>query len=217
MVPHKKDDELLFDRRTSESKKDKSGKMHCASNVHSNLPVSRVCCFWIFVISVDDGVYRVFKCLCRLNQIGRMHFQVVVHPLVLLSVVDHFNRVSKTQNVKRVVGVLLGNMKPDRTLDIANSFAVPFDEDDKDKRTWFLDMDYLESMYGMFHKVAARERIVGWYHTGPKLCQNDIVINEQLKRFTMNPVLVVIEAEPKDLGLPTEAYIEVQEVHDVSV
>uniref|UniRef100_A0A914RJB6 Rpn11/EIF3F C-terminal domain-containing protein n=1 Tax=Parascaris equorum TaxID=6256 RepID=A0A914RJB6_PAREQ len=43
---------------------------------------------------------------------------------------------------------------------------------------------------------------------------NDIVINEQLKRFTMNPVLVVIEAEPKDLGLPTEAYIEVQEVHD---
>lgn len=49
--------------------------------------------------------------------------QVVVHPLVLLSVVDHFNRVSKTQNVKRVVGVLLGSMKSDRTLDIANSFA----------------------------------------------------------------------------------------------
>lgn len=49
--------------------------------------------------------------------------KVVVHPLVLLSVVDHFNRVSKTQNVKRVVGVLLGSMKPDKTLDIANSFA----------------------------------------------------------------------------------------------
>uniref|UniRef100_A0A914ZUX9 26S proteasome non-ATPase regulatory subunit 7 n=1 Tax=Parascaris univalens TaxID=6257 RepID=A0A914ZUX9_PARUN len=180
MAPHKRDDEVKAERRTTESSKDKSGKTHCASNVHSNLPVNRV----------------------------------VVHPLVLLSVVDHFNRVSKTQNVKRVVGVLLGSMKSDRTLDIANSFAVPFDEDDKDKRTWFLDMDYLESMYGMFHKVAARERIVGWYHTGPKLCQNDIVINEQLKRFTMNPVLVVIEAEPKDLGLPTEAYIEVQEVHD---
>ncbi|VDN50888.1 unnamed protein product [Dracunculus medinensis] len=75
-------------------------------------------------------------------------------------------------------------------------------------------MDYLESLYGMFHKVAAREKIVGWYHTGPKLCQNDIVINEQLKRFTPNPLLVVIQAEPKDLGLPTEAYIEVQEVHD---
>ncbi|VDK51810.1 unnamed protein product [Cylicostephanus goldi] len=124
--------------------------------------------------------------------------QVTVHPLVLLSVVDHFNRVSKTQSVKRVVGVLL----------------VPFDEDEKDKSTWFLDMDYLESMYSMFHKVAAKEKIVGWYHTGPKLHKNDIAINEQMKRFVPHPVLVIIEAEPKDIGLPTEAYIEVQEVHD---
>lgn len=140
--------------------------------------------------------------------------KVVVHPLVLLSVVDHFNRVSKTTTVKRVVGVLLGSIKPDKTLDIANSFAVPFDEDEKDKDTWFLDMDYLESMYAMFYKVAAKEKVVGWYHTGPKLSKNDIAINEQLKRFCPNPVLVIIQAVPKDLGLPTEAYIEVQEVHD---
>lgn len=46
--------------------------------------------------------------------------------------------------------------------------------------------------------------------------QNDIAINNQLKRFTPNPVLVIIEAEPKEIGLPTEAYVEVQEVHDVS-
>ena len=29
-------------------------------------------------------------------------------------------------------------------------------------------------------------------------------------------VLVIIDAKPKDLGLPTEAYISVEEVHDVS-
>lgn len=28
-------------------------------------------------------------------------------------------------------------------------------------------------------------------------------------------VLVVIDAKPKDLGLPTEAYIAIEEVHDV--
>jgi hypothetical protein len=33
---------------------------------------------------------------------------VVVHPLVLLSVVDHFNRMGKIGNQNRVVGVLLG-------------------------------------------------------------------------------------------------------------
>lgn len=30
-------------------------------------------------------------------------------------------------------------------------------------------------------------------------------------------MLVIIDVKPKDLGLPTEAYISVEEVHDVSV
>ena len=63
-------------------------------------------------------------------------------------------------------------------LDISNSFAVPFDEEERDSEVWFLDHEYLENMYAMFKKVNARERIVGWYHTGPKLHQNDIRIND---------------------------------------
>ena len=55
--------------------------------------------------------------------------------------------------MKRVVGVLLGSMRAGRVLDVANSFAVPFDEDEKDGSVWFLDHDYLESMYNMFRKV----------------------------------------------------------------
>lgn len=48
--------------------------------------------------------------------------------------------------------------------------------------------------------------------------QNDILINEVIKRFTPNPVLVIIQAASsrQDLTLPTDAYVEVQEVHDVS-
>lgn len=91
---------------------------------------------------------------------------------------------------------------------------VPFDEDDKDKSVWFLDHDYLENMYGMFKKVNAREKVVGWYHTGPKLHQNDVAINELIRRYCPNSVLVIIDAKPKDLGLPTEAYRAVEEVHD---
>jgi len=139
--------------------------------------------------------------------------KVVVHPLVLLSVVDHFNRMGKVGNVKRVVGVLLGHNRQG-VLDVSNSFAVPFDEDDKDHSVWFLDHDYLEIMATMFKKVNARERVVGWYHTGPKLHPNDIAINELIRKFNSNSVLTIIDAKPKDLGLPTEAYISVEEVHD---
>ena len=48
--------------------------------------------------------------------------RVVVHPLVLLSVVDHFNRMKQVGNTKRVVGVLLGSIR-NKILDISNSFA----------------------------------------------------------------------------------------------
>lgn len=47
--------------------------------------------------------------------------KVVLHPLVLLSVVDHYNRVAKDTR-KRVVGVLLGEVHKG-TVDVTNSFA----------------------------------------------------------------------------------------------
>jgi 26S proteasome regulatory subunit N8 len=46
---------------------------------------------------------------------------VVVHPLVLLSVVDHYNRVAKNTR-KRVVGVLLGQWDG-KLVNVANSYA----------------------------------------------------------------------------------------------
>ncbi|KAB7502147.1 26S proteasome non-ATPase regulatory subunit 7 [Armadillidium nasatum] len=91
---------------------------------------------------------------------------------------------------------------------------VPFDEDDRDKSVWFLDHDYLENKYNMFKKVNAREKIVGWYHTGPKLHQNDIAINDLIRRYCSNSVLVIIDAHASNIGLPTEAYYSIEEVHD---
>lgn len=45
--------------------------------------------------------------------------------------------------------------------------------------------------------------------------QSDLQINEQLKKFTPNPVLVIIQAVPK-VGAPIQAYIEMEEDHGVS-
>ncbi|VDD74502.1 unnamed protein product [Mesocestoides corti] len=141
--------------------------------------------------------------------------KVTVHPLVLLGVVDHFNRMGKVSGgQRRVVGVLLGALRG-TVLDVSNCFAVPFEEDTADPNVWFLDHDYLENMFSMFKKVNARERIVGWYHSGPKLCTNDIKINELFRKYTQNSVLVVVDVKTTESdGIPTEAYIAVEEVHD---
>ena len=47
--------------------------------------------------------------------------KVIVHPLVLLSIVDNYNRVAKDTR-KRVVGVLLGSSFKG-TVDVTNSYA----------------------------------------------------------------------------------------------
>lgn len=47
--------------------------------------------------------------------------KVIVHPLVLLSIVDNYTRVAKDTR-KRVVGVLLGSSFKG-TVDVTNSYA----------------------------------------------------------------------------------------------
>eukprot|EP01094_Clydonella_sp_ATCC50884_P015032 TRINITY_DN2560_c0_g1_i1.p1 TRINITY_DN2560_c0_g1~~TRINITY_DN2560_c0_g1_i1.p1 ORF type:complete len:330 (-),score=120.54 TRINITY_DN2560_c0_g1_i1:125-1114(-) len=149
---------------------------------------------------------------------------VVVHPLVLLSTVDHYNRMAKGTS-KRVVGALLGSVDRDGQVDITNSFALPFDE--AKKGIWFVDHNYHENMYGMFKKVNAREKLVGWYSTGSKIQPNDLDIHDMFRRYctpelqargmsapVTQPVLVVIDVKPKELGIPTKAYKTVEEVSE---
>ena len=77
---------------------------------------------------------------------------IVVHPLVLLSVADHHGRALARGSTKRVIGVLLGQ-DLGKTINVANSFGIPFEEDERDPKTWFLDHNYIDGMYSMFRKV----------------------------------------------------------------
>lgn len=70
-------------------------------------------------------------------------------------------------------------------------------------------------MNDMFKKINAREKLIGWYHSGPKLRASDLEINELFKRYTPNPLLVIIDVQPKEAGVPTDAYFAVEEIKDV--
>eukprot|EP00392_Amoebophrya_sp_AT5.2_P017579 g17960.t1 len=140
---------------------------------------------------------------------------VVVHPIVLLSVVDHYNRVAKGTS-KRVVGTLLGEVR-DNKMHILTSFAVPFEEDPRDPSVWFLDHNYHEDLSGMHKKVNAKEHIVGWYSSGPKIKPADIQIHELYRKYCKEPVFLIMEVQPKENELPMEAYYSVAEkTHDLT-
>eukprot|EP00529_Nitzschia_sp_RCC80_P026003 CAMPEP_0113495570 /NCGR_PEP_ID=MMETSP0014_2-20120614/29677_1 /TAXON_ID=2857 /ORGANISM="Nitzschia sp." /LENGTH=354 /DNA_ID=CAMNT_0000389471 /DNA_START=40 /DNA_END=1104 /DNA_ORIENTATION=- /assembly_acc=CAM_ASM_000159 len=138
-----------------------------------------------------------------------------MHPLVLLSAADHYNRVARGTR-KRVVGILLGQVSKG-VVDCTNSFAVPFEEDSKNASVFYLDHNYLENMLAMFRKVSAKERVVGFYSTGPQIRQNDLRIYGIVKRFlppkTLTPpVFCIIDIRPDRQSMPTTSYKVVEEV-----
>lgn len=69
-------------------------------------------------------------------------------------------------------------------------------------------------MNDMFKKVNAREKLIGWYHTGPKRHSADLEINDLFKRYTPNPLLVVVDVHLKSINVPTDAYFAVEEIKD---
>jgi 26S proteasome regulatory subunit N8 len=140
--------------------------------------------------------------------------EVQIHPLVLLSAVDHYVRINnRISSGKRVVGILLGNRIGDK-LDINNSFAVPFEEDASDPNVWFVDGNYIQEMFFMFKKVWSKTRVVGWYSSGPKICRNDLAIHGVMKNFCPNPVYTIIEVDPKQEGIPAASYRVEERIED---
>ncbi|OEH77161.1 mov34 mpn pad-1 family protein [Cyclospora cayetanensis] len=147
---------------------------------------------------------------------------VVVHPIVLLSVVDHYNRVAKGLPHSRAFapsrplrkGAALYLLCPSAVGDewhATNSFAVPFEEDPKDPAVWFLDSDYLEQLFIMFKKVNTMERILGWYSTGTAAKPQDLDIHEIFRKHCPNPFYMLVDVEPKDMVVPAKAYCTIEE------
>lgn len=64
----------------------------------------------------------------------------------------------------------------------------------------------------------AKERPIGFYHTGPRLRSSDLEITELFKRFCPRPVMVIVDVRAHggrgDTGIPTDAYFAVEEIRD---
>lgn len=147
--------------------------------------------------------------------------RVTIAPLVLLSILDHYQR-TNTPEGKRCVGVILGDApsRPDingeRVIKVQNSFALPFEENDSNDNVWFLDQNYIENMTEMCKKINAKEKVIGWYHSGPKLKASDLQINELFKKYAVgnNPLLLIVDVKQEGVGLPTDAYMSIEQVKD---
>ena len=84
---------------------------------------------------------------------------VTVHPLVLLSVLDHHTR--RAEGAGRVIGTLLGR-RDGSTVEITNCFAVPHAERGDEVA---IGKDFNRQMLALHGRADRREAVVGWYGT----------------------------------------------------
>ncbi|KAL7525809.1 hypothetical protein ACHAXR_003167 [Thalassiosira sp. AJA248-18] len=84
---------------------------------------------------------------------------VTVHPLVLLSVLDHHTR--RQEGAGRVIGTLLGKRDGSR-VEITNAFAVPHAERGDEVA---IGKDFNRQMLALHLRANPRETVVGWYAT----------------------------------------------------
>eukprot|EP00934_Nitzschia_sp_Nitz4_P008432 Nitzschia sp. Nitz4//scaffold3_size479765//218740//219739//NITZ4_000093-RA/size479765-augustus-gene-1.598-mRNA-1//-1//CDS//3329550737//8422//frame0 len=82
---------------------------------------------------------------------------VVVHPLVLLHVLDHHSRRQEASG--RVIGTLLGH-RNGRTVEVTNCFAVPHAERGDEVA---IGKDFNKQMLALHMKIDRKEQVVGWY------------------------------------------------------
>lgn len=62
---------------------------------------------------------------------------------------------------------------------------------------------------------AAKEKIVGFYSTGPKIRPADIDIDALFRRYHPHPALVIIDIRPDVEGIPVQAYVTQEAVMEV--
>jgi 26S proteasome regulatory subunit N8 len=66
----------------------------------------------------------------------------------------------------------------------------------------------------MHSRIHAKEKVVGWYSTGPKIRENDLDVGELFEKYCADPVLVIVNLSPSADDAPTNAYRAVLDVKE---
>lgn len=130
------------------------------------------------------------------------NIDVKVHPVVLFSIIDSYERRSKT--MPRVFGTLLGMHDKSGNVEVSNCFVVLYKEKEGEL---FIDLN-LAREYGELHKkVNPNEVIVGWFAVGPGSSDDyAFLLHEYYSREATNPIHLAV-APTADKGIDIKAYV----------
>ncbi|CDW54868.1 26S proteasome non ATPase regulatory subunit 7 [Trichuris trichiura] len=114
-----------------------------------------------------------------------------VNPVVVFEMLNHKPNRFTDVTAKRGVGVLFGVLIGNKLLNVNCSYAVPFDEESDGSDVFFVDLDSVRSNITAHSVFRKNETMVGWYHTGGKMCANDSKINKHFAKIIPTPIQII--------------------------
>jgi len=137
--------------------------------------------------------------------------RVKVHPVVVLSVLDHFMRRSEENENQRVIGTLLGVVSEGGDVEVRSAFPVPHTEVGDQP---MVDIDFHHTMFELHQRANPKEIIVGWYATGNSIPLASSLIHEfygkeiraTLNKELQHPVHLTIDTTLTNNRMNIQAY-----------
>lgn len=134
---------------------------------------------------------------------------VIVHPLVLLHILDHHTRRQDTAG--RVIGTLLGRKLDAHTVEVTNCFAVPHVERDDELA---IGKDFNKNMLSLYMRSNRKEVVVGWYastaqsQTAPLIADTSSLIHDFYSGETDegDPIHLVVDTRLTQDAVAIRAY-----------
>lgn len=125
-----------------------------------------------------------------------------VHPVVLVNIIDHFNRRHETGG--RVIGTILGVIDEKGAVEVTNCFPVPHSET---VDAVAVDMTFHSTMFNLHQRVNASEVIVGWYSTGTEITQNSVLIHDFYSKEVPQPFHLLLDTNLTSSGFNIRAFV----------
>lgn len=129
---------------------------------------------------------------------------VHVHPLVVFSILDHYNRRADT---KRVLGTLLG-VKSENAVEITNCFAIRHEEA-ADFEHVALGKKLHDQMLELTGRIHKKEVVVGWYTTtvaDTPFPSNNVVVHGFYCDQTDDPVILEVDTLLRNNRMGVKAF-----------
>lgn len=132
---------------------------------------------------------------------GTVNLTVKVHPVVLFSIADSYER--RAADSHRVIGTLVGNVDK-QCVEVTNCFCIPHKEYEERVEA---DIQYAQEMFELNKKVAPHEVLVGWFATGSDITSHSALIHDYYARETNDPIHLTLDTTLTSGRVNMKAYV----------